>query len=68
MLFDTAIVLENICIFASVIRVRVSMSLQFLDSDLSQGLFFFFFLDILQFKNPREGDLLQGMTFPFDLV
>lgn len=43
------------------------MSLQFLDSDLSQG-FFFFFLDILQFKNPREGDLLQGMTFPFDLV
>lgn len=43
------------------------MALQFLDSDLSPG-FLGVFLGILQFKNPKEGDLLQGMTFPFDLV
>lgn len=42
LLFDRVTLLENLCIFASVIRVRVSMALQFLDSGLSQGFWVFF--------------------------
>lgn len=36
LLFDRATLLENLCIFASATRVRVSMALRLVDSGLSQ--------------------------------